>query len=223
MQVVVEVEHPGVDGAVGLNDRNVRQLDVGRNLVFPNGFDHAVFDQYVPLVDDVGFAGHGDDASFQNVGALVHVVVQTVAANHVLSDRVTGIVAPARRGGLNFRDAAVEGLDVGRVPPRVFSPVRQRVDHVAGGISDGGRVAVPVIQFDPRTGSEDDDVVVRLDGRVPCQAARCRTTFSHVVQEPVRNIDGVGACIPQLDELVGRRADVPVVVPIGAVVLFGGG
>ena len=196
VQVVVEVKHPGVDGAVGLNDGNVRQLDVGWDLAFPDGFDHAVLDQHVTLVDDVGFAGHGDDAPFQNVGAFVHVIVQAVAANHVLSDRITRIVAPAGRGGLDFRDGSVEGFDVGRVPPRVFSPVRQRVDHVAGGVGDGGGVAVPIIQLNSGTGSEDDDVVVWRNGRVPCQSARRGAAFSHVIQEPVRDINWVGACIP---------------------------
>ena len=70
MEVVVQVEHAGVDGAVGLEDGHVGQLDVRRDLVLPNGFDHPVLDQNMPVVDDVGLPGHGHDATLEDVGTV---------------------------------------------------------------------------------------------------------------------------------------------------------
>ena len=131
MEVVVKVKHARVDGAVGLNDGNVGELNVGRNLVFPDGFDDPVFDQHMTFVDDVGLTGHGNDTALEDVGSLVHVVVQPVAANHVLCHSVGRIVAPSGCWGFDFRDGAVERLDVRGVPPRIFSPVREGVNHVA--------------------------------------------------------------------------------------------
>ena len=82
------------------------------------------------FVDDIGLTGHGNDTALEDVGSLVHVVVQPVAANHVLCHSVGRIVAPSGVGGSTFVMVPLSALTYG-VPPRIFSPVREGVNHVA--------------------------------------------------------------------------------------------
>ena len=222
VEVVVKVEHAGVNGAVGLDDGHVGQLDVSGHVVLPHRFDHPVLHQKMPLVHDVGFSGHGHDASLQHVSTGMHVVVESVTTDHVLGGGVVFTFAPSGRGRLDFRNRSVGGLHVGEVPPGVLGRVGEGIHEVSCGVRNGGRIAVPIIEFNSGTRSENHDVVVGLDGGVPSQAARCRTAVGHVVQKPIGDVHRLRPSVPQFNELVGRRTDVAVVVPIGAVVAFRG-
>ena len=95
VKVIVQVEQPGVDGPVGFKNGYIRKLNVGRDLVFPHGFNHPVFDQNMPFVDDVGLTRHGHNSALQHVGAFVDVVVEAVASYHVLRNRIGRIIAPS--------------------------------------------------------------------------------------------------------------------------------
>ena len=203
VQVIVKVEQARINRAVGFQHGHVGQLDVGRDFVFPDSLDHPVLHQNVAFVDDVSLAGHGHNSAFQHVGAFMDVVVQSVAAHHVLGHGVGFPVAPARCGRVDFGNRTVEGLDVGGVPPRVLSGIGERVDEVARTVRDGRRVAVPIIQFNSRTLSEDDDVSVGLDGGVPRETTGARATFGDVVKQPVGDINRLVTGVPQFDELVG--------------------
>ena len=97
VKVVVQIKQTWINRAVGFEHRHVGQLNVGRYIVFPNRFNHAVFDQDMAFIDDISLAGHGYDTSLQHVGAGVNIVVESIATNHVLSHAVDeGVVAPPR-------------------------------------------------------------------------------------------------------------------------------
>ena len=204
VKVVVQVKHAGVNRSVRLQYRHVGQLDVRGYIVFPNGLNHAVLDEDVAFVDDICLAGHGHDSTLEHIRTRVDVIVESVAANHVLGDAVTGVITPAWRGRTDLGDRTIGGFDVGFVPPRVLSRVRKRVDDITKTVGNGGRVAVPIIKFNSRTLSEDDDVAVGFYGGVPGETTGARAALSDVVEQPIGNINGFSAGVPEFDELVGR-------------------
>ena len=204
VKVVVQVKHAGVDRSVRLQNRHVRQLNVRGNIVFPDGLNHAVLNEDVAFVDDICLAGHGHDSTLEHIRTRVDIIVESVAANHVLGDAVGGVITPARRGRADLGDRTIGGFDVGFVPPRVLSGERKRVDDVAKTVGNGGGVTVPIIQFNSRTLSEDDDVPVGLYGGVPGETTGARAALGDVVEQPIGNINGLSAGVPELNELVGR-------------------
>ena len=63
----MKVEQTWINRPVGLDHGHIGELDVGRHIVFPNSLNHAILDQDMSVVDDVGFTGHGNNSALEHV------------------------------------------------------------------------------------------------------------------------------------------------------------
>ena len=185
MEVVVQIDEPGVNGAVSFQHGHVGQLNVRGHRIAPDRFDHPVFHQNMAFVDDIGFTGHGHNTALQHVCTAVDIVGHSVATNHVLGDAIRCTLSPAGRWRRDLADGPVDVFHVRRVPPRVFCGVGERVDNVPAGVGDDRSIVVPVIQFNTGTCTEDDDVGVRLNRGVPGESAGSGTPVGQVVENPI--------------------------------------
>ena len=146
----------------------------------------------------------------------VAVALQVVGATPLL-------VVGASRGRTavgQLDPVASRVVSVGDVPVRVLAFIANRVDLGPRAVEKTNRVAVPVVELDPRPGSVEDDVGSRLEDRIPADAAGWGAAVGDVVEPPAADVYCLGGGVVQFEVLVAVDSYRAVAVPVGAAIVL---